>query len=170
MFGMSLAEIGIIFLIALVFLGPEKIPELARMLGKTMREVRKAGAMLRDALEFEEERERLRELRAEYDQTIRSFDKYTNPLDGAWDEEDEEALLAHEEPPPHGDGEAPHGALPLGTERAKRRVRLPARGPGDGAARQVTMVPGRAVEHSAEYVEVYLHEPLALAPMHRAAS
>lgn len=66
MFGMSLAEIGVILVLALVVLGPDKIPELARTMGKTLREVRKAGNMLRDTIMLEDE---LRELK----QTTRSI-------------------------------------------------------------------------------------------------
>lgn len=55
MFGMSLAEIGLIMVLALVVLGPEKLPEVARTLGKTLREIRRAGNMLRDAVMLEEE-------------------------------------------------------------------------------------------------------------------
>ena len=54
MFGMSMAEIGVILVLALVILGPEKLPEVARTIGKTLREVRKAGNMLRDAIMIEE--------------------------------------------------------------------------------------------------------------------
>lgn len=54
MFGMSLAEIGVVLVLALVFLGPERLPEVARTLGKTLREVRKAGNMLRDTIMLEE--------------------------------------------------------------------------------------------------------------------
>jgi len=50
MFGMSFMEIGVILLITLVVLGPEKLPQVARTAGKTLREVRRAGNMLRDAL------------------------------------------------------------------------------------------------------------------------
>lgn len=54
MFGMSMAEIGVILVLALVILGPEKLPEVARTIGKTLREVRKAGNLLRDAIMIEE--------------------------------------------------------------------------------------------------------------------
>lgn len=50
MFGFSLTEILLILAVALVVLGPEKIPDVARMLGKGIREVRKASNMMRDAL------------------------------------------------------------------------------------------------------------------------
>ncbi|MBI4817479.1 MAG: twin-arginine translocase TatA/TatE family subunit [Deltaproteobacteria bacterium] len=42
MFGLSFWEIGIIMIVALIFLGPSKLPELARGLGKGLREFRKA--------------------------------------------------------------------------------------------------------------------------------
>ena len=54
MFGMSLPEIGIILVLALVLLGPERLPDALRTVGKTLREVRKAGNMLRDAIMLEE--------------------------------------------------------------------------------------------------------------------
>ena len=42
MFGLSFWEIAIIMIIALVVLGPSKLPEIARNLGKGLREFRKA--------------------------------------------------------------------------------------------------------------------------------
>lgn len=54
MFGMSFTEVMVILVVALVFMGPEKIPEAARFLGKMMREVRKASNLLRDAIAIED--------------------------------------------------------------------------------------------------------------------
>ena len=42
MFGLGVGEIGIILFIALVFIGPKKLPELAKGLGKGMREFQNA--------------------------------------------------------------------------------------------------------------------------------
>ncbi|MEM7675680.1 MAG: twin-arginine translocase TatA/TatE family subunit [Myxococcota bacterium] len=42
MFGLSFWEIGVILIIALVILGPKKLPELAKSLGKGIREFRNA--------------------------------------------------------------------------------------------------------------------------------
>jgi len=61
MFGMSMAEIAVILVLALVILGPEKLPDLARTLGKTIREIRRAGNQIRDAIMFEDE---MREFRS----------------------------------------------------------------------------------------------------------
>lgn len=55
MFGMSLTEIILILVIALVFMGPEKIPEAARFMGKMMREIRKASNLLRDAVALDDD-------------------------------------------------------------------------------------------------------------------
>lgn len=55
MFGMSLTEIVLILLIALVVMGPEKIPEAARFMGKMMREIRKASNLLRDAVALDDD-------------------------------------------------------------------------------------------------------------------
>ena len=53
MFGMSMTEIIIIVVIALIVLGPKDLPKAAQTLGKAIREVRKAGDDLRDTFERE---------------------------------------------------------------------------------------------------------------------
>lgn len=54
MFGISFAELAVIFLLILVVMGPEKIPEVARWAGRGMRELRQASNALRDALMIDE--------------------------------------------------------------------------------------------------------------------
>lgn len=56
MFGMSLSEVGVVLLLVLVVMGPEKIPEAARFMGKMLREVRKASNLLRDAVMLDDDR------------------------------------------------------------------------------------------------------------------
>lgn len=53
MFGLSFWEIGIILVVALVILGPKKLPELARSLGKGIREFRKATDDFKSTMDFE---------------------------------------------------------------------------------------------------------------------
>ncbi|MFU8803643.1 MAG: twin-arginine translocase TatA/TatE family subunit [Bradymonadaceae bacterium] len=55
MFGISLPELLLIFVLILVVLGPEKLPEVARWVGKGLREVRKASNLMRDALMLDED-------------------------------------------------------------------------------------------------------------------
>ncbi|MEX0798733.1 MAG: twin-arginine translocase TatA/TatE family subunit [Bacteriovoracaceae bacterium] len=48
MFGLGVGEIVIILFIALIFIGPKKLPELAKGLGKGMREFQNAAKGLQD--------------------------------------------------------------------------------------------------------------------------
>lgn len=61
MFGMSFTEIVLILAIALVVLGPDKLPGIARALGKGLREFRRATREIQSALEVEEVRRTIRE-------------------------------------------------------------------------------------------------------------
>lgn len=47
MFGIGMTELLVIFVIGLVVLGPKKLPELARSLGRSMAEFRRASSDLR---------------------------------------------------------------------------------------------------------------------------
>lgn len=53
MFGMSMTEVVIILVVALILIGPKELPSIARTLGKTLRDVRKASDDLRDTFERE---------------------------------------------------------------------------------------------------------------------
>jgi sec-independent protein translocase protein TatB len=55
MFGIGLPELIIIMVIALIVIGPSKLPDLARALGKGMAEFRKASQEIKDSLNFDEE-------------------------------------------------------------------------------------------------------------------
>lgn len=65
MFGMSLAEIVLIGVLALIVFGPERIPKLARTVGGFIREMRRASAEVQRHLEIEDIRRELRERNAE---------------------------------------------------------------------------------------------------------
>lgn len=62
MFGLSFGEIAIIFILALVLLGPQKLPELARALGKGLREIRRASDDIKETIEAESLRAETRDL------------------------------------------------------------------------------------------------------------
>lgn len=50
-------ELVVIFVVALLIFGPRKLPELGRMVGKSLAEFRRAASDLRDSLENEVARE-----------------------------------------------------------------------------------------------------------------
>jgi sec-independent protein translocase protein TatB len=53
MFGLSFGEIVIVAILALVLLGPERLPDAAKQAGKLMREFRRATEDLKDQIETE---------------------------------------------------------------------------------------------------------------------
>lgn len=50
MFGLGFGEIAVILFIALIFIGPKKLPELAKGLGKGMREFQNAARGLQETV------------------------------------------------------------------------------------------------------------------------
>ncbi len=53
MFGVSMPELLVVLAIALILLGPKKLPDLARSLGKGFAEFRRATQELRSSLDVE---------------------------------------------------------------------------------------------------------------------
>ncbi len=53
MFGLSFGEVVIIAILALLLLGPERLPDAAKTLGKGLRDLRKATEDLKDQVERE---------------------------------------------------------------------------------------------------------------------
>ncbi len=51
MFGLGFGELVLVFLIALIFIGPKKLPELAKGLGKGIREFQNAAKGFSDQMQ-----------------------------------------------------------------------------------------------------------------------
>jgi TatA/E family protein of Tat protein translocase len=55
MFGIGMPELILILAIALIVIGPKKLPDLAKSLGRAMREFKKATSELKDSMELDQE-------------------------------------------------------------------------------------------------------------------
>ncbi|NIS70062.1 MAG: twin-arginine translocase TatA/TatE family subunit [Proteobacteria bacterium] len=87
MFGIGMPELLVILGLALIILGPKKLPDLARGLGRAMREFRKATDEMKETLE-----EETRDLGEIKDTIVEEIDRATEP-----GEAEEEALESENE-------------------------------------------------------------------------
>ncbi len=86
MFGIGLPEMIIIMVIALIVIGPSKLPELARALGKGMAEFRRATQEIKDSLDIDEE---IQDIKNDLVDSVSGLDK---PLDMGTEEPENEAV------------------------------------------------------------------------------
>ena len=70
MLGIGMQEILIILVVALIVIGPKRLPELARTLGKGFAEFRKAADDLQETVRKDLERDKHEEFREKYPHLI----------------------------------------------------------------------------------------------------
>jgi sec-independent protein translocase protein TatB len=71
MFGIGLPEMLLIMALALIVIGPDKLPDLARSLAKGLMDLKKTAESLKDS--FAEEGNPLKEIRPELEQAAKSL-------------------------------------------------------------------------------------------------
>jgi TatA/E family protein of Tat protein translocase len=74
MFGIGMPELLVILGLALVILGPKKLPDLARGLGRAMKELKRATEDMRESLH-----EETTELKGMKDTIVEEIDRATEP-------------------------------------------------------------------------------------------
>jgi len=80
MLNIGFSEAVIIFVVALIVLGPEKLPELGKFLGKLSLELKKGIAEIKKELEIEDLEEEIKEIKEEIEELKEEQTDIFNPL------------------------------------------------------------------------------------------
>ena len=73
MFGIGFPELILIMVIALIVIGPNKLPDLARALGKGMAEFRKATQDIKDSLDLDGDLQELKGVKDDFVDSVSSI-------------------------------------------------------------------------------------------------
>ncbi|MBW1765860.1 MAG: twin-arginine translocase TatA/TatE family subunit [Deltaproteobacteria bacterium] len=103
MFGIGVPELIIIMVIALIVIGPNKLPDLARALGKGMAEFRKATQDIKESLDLDEEFREVEEVKKDLVDSISGLAAPSDPEGsqgeeekGSGDEDSDEVIESYE--------------------------------------------------------------------------
>ncbi len=94
MFGIGLPELIIIMVIALIVIGPSKLPDMARALGKGMAEFRKASQEIKESLNFDDD---IRDVKDDIIDSVDDINKGINAEEDKHTEKDPEDSIKEEE-------------------------------------------------------------------------
>jgi len=67
MFGIGMPELILILAIALIVIGPKKLPDLAKSLGRAMREFKRATSEFKESIEIDDEVKELKNVKKSFD-------------------------------------------------------------------------------------------------------
>ena len=111
MFGIGLPELIIIMVIALIVIGPSKLPDLARALGKGMAEFRKATQEIKESLDLDGD---IEDVKRDLADSISGIDR---PLDTEYPQPEEEKEPGTDNSPVNQEtGEVAEGTEPIDKE------------------------------------------------------
>ena len=119
MFGIGLPELIIIMVIALIVIGPSKLPDLARALGKGMAEFRKATQEIKESLDLDED---IAEVKRDLADSISGIDM-PKDIEYPYSEEEEKGQGPHDDTVNQGAGELAEGTESIDKEIGSKETK-----------------------------------------------
>ncbi|MDM8517975.1 Sec-independent protein translocase protein TatB [Desulfobacterales bacterium HSG16] len=89
MFGMGMTEVLVILAVALIFIGPKKLPELARSLGRAMNEFKKAASEIKESMDVDNDLDSLKKTYDDVNTAIKNPIDLIGNLPGNEDDDDD---------------------------------------------------------------------------------
>jgi TatA/E family protein of Tat protein translocase len=99
MFGIGMPEMLLLLALALIIIGPKKLPDLARSLGRAMREFKKATSELKETLDLDEDLSEVKNAFGDLKKDARDLvtatpaDKSAEPADGPNEEQADASIV-----------------------------------------------------------------------------
>lgn len=109
MFGIGIPELVIIFIVALIFVGPKKLPDLARTLASGLAEFKKAADDVKKDLNFEDELRFKRDESTTYKQEVPKNIKGSDEFEKTQENENSQKTGIEEKKIAQGDKELSGG-------------------------------------------------------------
>ena len=104
MFGIGMPEMILILAIALIVIGPKKLPDLAKSLGRAMNEFKRATREIKESIDVDGD---LKDVKKSFDDFQTDLKTTINPLDSAPAESTDETAESKSRPPGEKDAAAP---------------------------------------------------------------
>jgi TatA/E family protein of Tat protein translocase len=116
MFGIGMPEMILILAIALIVIGPKKLPDLAKSLGRAMNEFKKATREIKESIDIDGD---LKDVRQSFDDINKDVKGAVdiNPLKSGQTTPSSPEDKAAEKPPTAPPGESPRANAAEGTSR-----------------------------------------------------
>ena len=108
MFGIGMPEMILILAVALIVIGPKKLPDLAKSLGKAMGEFKKATSDLKESMQIDTE---LKEVKTAFDDLSKADQTDTAPYRGAVDKRPDESVVPDATPEAGGSEDSGDSAM-----------------------------------------------------------